>query len=167
MQDIENTLKTHIQNDQAHTFVVIVPTDSARLHRQRELVGYHPNRAVADLRVYTLGSFIQRLYDQVHPAKSYISQGIQNLWLHEIANPQSDNTDVHLYNTFRPNPNISVPDSTLSLIADKINHLKERGETAENIIADNPTKIDLARIYSDYEAKLTNDWIDEHGKHLY
>ena len=167
MQDIENTLKTRIQNDQAHTFVVIVPTDSARLHRQRELVGYHPNRAVADLRVYTLGSFIQRLYDQVHPAKSHISQGVQNLWLHEIANPQSDDVDVHLYNAFRPNPNISVPDSTLSLIADKINHLKERGETAENIIADNPTKVDLARIYSDYEAKLTNDWIDEQGKHLY
>ncbi|MDE0684293.1 MAG: PD-(D/E)XK nuclease family protein [Candidatus Poribacteria bacterium] len=167
MQNIENTLKTRIQNDQAHTFVVIVPTDSARLHRQRELVGYHPNRAVADLRVYTLGSFIQRLYDQVHPAKSHISQGIQNLWLHEIANPQSDDADVHLYNAFRPNPNISVPDSTLSLIADKINHLKERGETAENIIADNPTKVDLARIYSNYEAKLTNDWIDEQGKHLY
>ncbi len=167
MQNIENTLKTRIENDKAHTFVVIVPTDSARLHRQRELVGYHPNRAVADLRVYTLGSFIQRLYDQVHPTKSHISQGVQNLWLHEIANPQSDDANVHLYNAFRPNPNISVPDSTLSLIADKINHLKERGETAENIIADNPTKIDLARIYSDYEAKLTNDWIDEQGKHLY
>ena len=70
MRDIENILKTRIQNDKANTFAIIVPTDSARLKRQRELVGYHPNRAVADLRVYTLGSLIQRLYDQVRPIQT-------------------------------------------------------------------------------------------------
>ena len=52
MRDIENILKTRIENDEANTFVVIVPTDAARLKRQRELVGYHPNRAVASLRVH-------------------------------------------------------------------------------------------------------------------
>ena len=167
MPDIENTLKTHIQNDQAGSFVVIVPTDAARLKRQRELVDYHPNQAVANLCVYTSVDFVQRLYNQVRPARQHISQGIQNLWLHEIANPQSDNADAHPYNAFRPNPNISVPDSTLSLVADKINHLKERGETTEHIIADNPTKVDLTRIYNDYETKLEGGWIDEHGKHLH
>ena len=163
MPDIENTLKNRIQNDQAHTFVVIVPTDAARLHRQRELVGYHPNKAVANLRVYTLGGFIQRLYDQVRPSKQHISPGLQNLWLHEIAN----NSDNHRYEQFRPSQNIPVPDSTLSLIADTINHLKERGETSEDITADNPTKTDLASIYNNYETKLEDGWIDEQGKHLY
>ena len=163
MQDIENTLKTHIRNDQAHTFVVIVPTDAARLHRQRELVNYHPNNAVADLRVYTLGSFIQRLYNQVRPSRQHISQGLQNLWLHEIAN----NSDNHRYEEFRPTQNIPVPDSTLSLIADTINRLKERGETTQNIVKDNPIKADLIRIYENYEAKLTDRWIDEQGRHLY
>ena len=167
MQAIENTLKTLIQKDRAGSFVVIVPTDAARLHRQRELVSYHPNRAVANLRVYTLGSFIQRLYSQVHPAKSHISQGIQNLWLHEIANPQSDNPDVHRYDTFRPNQNVPVSDSTLSLIADTINRLKERGETTQNIVGDNPIKADLIRIYENYETKLTDRWIDEQGRHLH
>ena len=167
MQAIENTLKTRIQNDQAASFVVIVPTDAARVKRQRELVGYHPNRAVANLRVYTIVDFVERLYNQVRPVRTYISHGIQNLWLHEIANPQSDNPDAHRYDTFRSNPNISVPDSTLSLVVDKINHLKERGETSENIAVDNPTKVDLARIYNDYETKLEDGWIDEHGKRLY
>ena len=167
MQDIENTLKTRIQNDRAGSFVVIVPTDAARLHRQRELVGYHPNGTVANLRVYTIVDFVERLYNQVRPVRTYISHGIQNLWLHEIANPQSDNPDAHRYDTFRPNPNISVPDSTLSLVVDKINHFKERGETSENIAVDNPTKVDLARIYNDYETKLEEGWIDEHGKRLY
>ena len=165
MQDIENTLKTRIQNERAGSFVVIVPTDSARLHRQRELVGYHPNGAVANLRVYTIVDFVERLYNQVRPVRTHISHGIQNLWVHEIANPQSDNSDAYRYDTFRPNPNISVPDSTLSLVVDKINHLKERG--SENITADNPTQIDLGRIYSDYETKLEEGWIDEHGRHLY
>ena len=170
MPDIENTLKTRIQNDQAASFVVIVPTDAARLHRQRELVGYHPNRAVANLRIYTLGSFIQRLYDQVRPAKSHISQGVQNLWLHEIANPQSDNSDVYHYDTFRPNPNVPVSDSTLSLIADTINRLKEYGEDTLNIGNDesqNSTADDLVRIYNDYETKLKDRWIDEQSKRLH
>ena len=167
MQNIENTLKTRIQNNKANTFAVIVPTDSARLKRQRELVGYHPNRAVTNLRVYTIVDFVQRLYNQVRPARKQISQGIQNLWMHEIANPQSDHPDAYRYNTFRPNQNIPVPDSTLSLIVDKINHLKERGETAEDITADNPTKTDLTRIYNDYETKLEKGWIDEQGRHLY
>ena len=170
MRDIENILKTHIQNDEANTFAIIVPTDSARLKRQRELVGYHPNRAVANLRVYTLGSFIQRLYDQVRPPRQYISQGLQNLWLHEIANPQPDNPDAYRYNTFRPSQTIPVPDSTISLIADTINRLKEYGEDTLNIgnsESQNPTEDDLVRIYNNYGAKLKDRWIDEQGKRLH
>ena len=169
MPNIENTLKTRIENDEAHTFVVIVPTDSARSHRQRELVGYHPNQAVANLRVYTLGSFIQRLYDQVRPAKLHISQGFQNLWLHEIANLQSDNPNSHRYDTFRPSQNIPVPDSTLSLITETINRLKEYGEYPLNSVNDesqNSTQDDFVRIYNDYETKLKDRWIDEQGKRL-
>lgn len=167
MQDIENILKTRIQKDRANTFVIIVPTDSARLKRQRELVGHHPNRAVANLRVYTLGSFIQRLYDQVLPSRQHISQGLQNLWLHEIANLQPDTADGYRYDAFRPSQNIPVPDSTLSHVVNTINHLTERGETAGNIVVDNPTKMDFVHIYENYGAKLADRWIDEQGKHLY
>ncbi len=170
MPNIENTLKSRIENDETNTFVVIVPTDSARSHRQRELVGYHPNRAVANLRVYTLGSFIQRLYSQVRPAKLHISPGVQNLWFHEIANPQSDNPDSHRYDTFRPSQNIPVPDSTLSLIASTINHLKEYGEdtlNSRNGESQNPTEDDFGRIYNDYETRLKDHWIDEQGKRLH
>ena len=117
--------------------------------------------------MHTSVDFVQRLYNQVRPSRQHISQGIQNLWLHEIANPPADDADAHRYNAFRPSRNISVPDSTLSLVVDKINHLKERGETAENITVDNPTKVDLARIYNDYETKLEGGWIDEQGKHLH
>ncbi len=170
MQDIENILKTRIQNDTANAFVIIVPTDSARLKRQRELVGYHPNRAVTNLRVHTLGSFIQSLYNQVLPSRQHISQGLQNLWLHETANPQSDTPDAYPYNTFRPSQNIAVPDSTLSVIADTINRLKEYGEDTLNIgnsESQNPTEDDFVRIYNDYETKLKDRWIDEQSKRLY
>ena len=180
MSDIEHTLKTRIQSDRAHTFAVIVPTDSARLHRQRELVGYHPNRAVANLQVYTITDFVQRLYSRAHPSKRSISSGLQNLWLHEIANPQSDNSDVYPYKSFRPDAENPVPDSTLSLIEDTINRLRERGETTQSItdtikrfrehsgvIADSPTTLDLIQIYENYEARLEDRWIDEQGKRFY
>ncbi len=165
MQNIENILKARIQKDEANTFVVIVPTDAARLKRQCELIGYHPNLAVADLQVYDIENFIQRLYNQVRPSRQQISSGLQNLWLNEIVNPDVYNPDS--YYAFRPNQNIPVPDSTLSLIADTINNLRERGETVQNIAKDNPAKTNLADIYNRYEAKLGNRWIDDKGKHLY
>jgi len=167
MQDIENTLKTHIQNDQAGSFVVIVPTDAARLHRQRELVGYHPNGAVANLRVYTSMEFIQRLYRQAQSSKQHILSGIQHLWLHEIVDTDAANTNTRLYNTFRPIQNTAIPDSTLSLILDTINHLRDQGNTDPNFAEDDPIKVNLAHIYSEYEAKLGNRWIDEKGRHYY
>ena len=167
MRDIEAILKTRIQNDEAATFVVVVPTDAARLKRQRELIAYHPNRAVANLQVYTSEDFVQRLYNQVRPSRQHISSGLQNLWLHEIADPDSANTDTYRYNAFRPIENSAVPDSTLSLIANTINHLRDQGESKPNFDADNRTKTDLIHIYNEYEAKLKNRWIDEKGKHLY
>ena len=167
MRDIENILKTHIQNDKANTFAIIVPTDSARLKRQRELVGYHPNRAVADLRVYTSKDFIQRLYNQVRSPRQHILSGIQHLWLHEIVDPDADNIDTYRYNAFRPIQNTVIPDSTLSLILDTINHLRDQGETEPNFVGDDLTKVDLARIYSDYKTRLGDRWIDEKGKHHY
>lgn len=167
MQDIEKILKTRIENGETDTFVIIVPTDAARLKRQRELVGYHPNRAVTNLRVYTITEFIQRLYRKTQSTKQHISQGLQNLWLHEIAVPQSDNSNTYIYEAFRPSPDISVPDTTLSLIVDTINRLRERGETVQNIVTDNPTKVDLVHIYENYETKLENRWIDEQAMHLH
>ena len=167
MQDIETTLKNRIQNSAADTFVVVVPTEAARLKRQRELIGYHPNRAVANLHVYDIENFIQRLYNQVRSPRKHISSGLQNLWLHEIANPDPDNAVPYSFNAFRPNQNISVPDSTLSLITNTINNLRERDETVQNIATDDLTKADLAEIYNRYEEKLTDRWIDEKGKHLY
>lgn len=167
MQDIENTLKTRIQNDRAGSFVVIVPTDAARVKRQRELVGYHPQGAVANLRVYTSMEFIQRLYRQAQSSRRHILSGIQHLWLHEIVDPDADNTNTHLYNTFRPIQNTAIPDSTLSLILDTINHLRDQGNTDPNFAEDDPIKANLAHIYSEYEAKLGNQWIDEKGRHYY
>ena len=180
MQDIEHTLKTRIENDETNTFVVIVPTDSVRLHRQRELINYHPNKAVANLQVYTNRDFVQRLYSRAYPSKRSISQGLQNLWVHEIANARANDTEPYPYESFRPNQEGSVPDSTLSVIVDTINRLRERGETAQrvedtinrlgehdDIVAGNPAGTNLVHIYAHYETRLEERWIDEQGKRFY
>lgn len=158
MQYIEETLETRIKNDEALTFVVIVPNDAARLKRQRELIAYHPNRAVANLQVYTSEHLVYRLYNQACPSRQHISSGLQNLLLHEIAGD-----DTETYSTFRPIQNQPIPDSTLSLIADTINNLKDQGDTAEDI----PAETDLSQFYSNYETRLQDNWIDDKGKHLY
>ena len=158
MQDIENILKTRIKSNEATTFVVIVPNDAARLKRQRQLIAYHPNRAVTNLHVYTSAHFVQRLYNQVRPPRQHISSGLQNLWLHEIAENESET-----YEAFRPIENKPIPDSTLSLIAGTINNLRDRGDTAQDI----PAETDLSKFYSKYEARLQDRWVDEKGINLY
>ena len=167
MQDIENTIKTLIREDKASAIVIVVPNDAARFKRQRELIAYHPNRAVANMQVYDIENFVQRLYSQIRPSREHISSGIQSLWLHEIVNSNLDSPNSYTYNAFRPNPDVAVPDSTLSLITDTINNLKERGEAAQNIEANTPTKTELSHIYTKYEDKLHEHWIDDRGKHLY
>ncbi len=170
MQNIENTLKTRIENDNAETFVVIVPNEAARLKRQRELIAYHPRRAVANLRVHTLQRFVKRLYAELRPKRQNISQGLQTLWLHQIVDARTSNSESYTYQTFRPVPDIPVPDSTLSLIVSTINQLRERNEASSHFAArrwaPDSNLGDLTRIYQAYEKKLGERWIDGNGEHL-
>ena len=167
MQKIENTIKTRIQSNKAHTFVIIVPNEAARLIRQRELVEYHDNNAVTNLQIYDIENFIQRLYSKVSPPRQTISLGLQNLWLHEIANPETNSLNSSQYNTFRPVDDSDIPDSTINLIANSINHLRDRGESVDTITSEQDIESDLINIYQEYEKKLNSTWIDDRGKHLY
>ena len=170
MQNIENTLKTRIENDNAETFVVIVPTEAARLKRQRELIAYHPRRAVANLRVHPLQRFVKRLYAELRPKRQNISQGLQTLWLHQIVDARTSNSESYTYQTLRPVPDIPVPDSTLSLIVSTINQIRERNEASSLFAAQrwapDSNLGDLTRIYQAYEKKLGERWIDGNGESL-
>ena len=170
MQTIEHLIKSRIQHDEAETFVVIVPTEAARLKRQRELIAYHPRQAVANLRVYTLERFVRRLYAVLHPGRQSISQGLQALWLHQIVDTRDSDSEPYTYRTFRPVPDIPVPDSTLSLIVNTINQLRERNEASTNFAArswaPDSNLAELTHIYQAYEHKLGNRWIDGNGEHL-
>ncbi len=167
MQNIEDILKTRIQNDEAHTFIVIVPNDAARLKRERELIAYHPNRAIANLQVYAIERFVSMLYKQVTPEKRSISSGLQTRWLHQITDFKAANADTYRYQALRPMENIGTPDSTLSLIVETINRLKERSTSPQDLGENNPLLADLTDIYADYQKKLKDQWIDEQGKHAY
>ena len=149
-------LKTRIQNNQTDTFVVIVPTDAARLKRQRELVGYHPNRAVATCACMTskilFGGCTTRYVLQ--DGTSHQDSKTSGFMKSQILKP--DNSDAYRYEAFRPNPDVSVPDSTLSLIVDTINTSQGTRRDRTSIVADNSTKTDLVHIYNNYEANSQN-----------
>ncbi|MYF55168.1 hypothetical protein F4225_05250, partial [Candidatus Poribacteria bacterium] len=127
MSEIENRLKTEIQNNRANSFLVIVPNVASRQSRERKLIDYHPEGAITNLQVQEIVGFINRLYSQIRRPRRHISSGIQRLWLNEITS--SDIESQHNLNTFRPGQNTAVPDSTLSLIVDTIYYLKGRNET--------------------------------------
>lgn len=165
MQNIKSIIETRIKNNKADTFVVIVPNEATRLKRQRELIGCHPNGAVVNLQVFDIENFVGRLYAQVRSQRHRISPGLQNLWIHEIADPASSNTSE--YNELRPIQDNPIPDSTLSLIVNTINNLRDSGDSPEDIHPNNSTDADLLRIYSKYEEKLKEKWVDDKGTHLY
>ena len=165
MPEIENRLKTEIQNNRANSFLVIVPNVASRQNRERALIDYHPEGAITNLQVQEIVGFINRLYLQIRRPRRHISSGIQRLWLNEITS--SDVESQHNLDTFRPRQNTSVPDSTLSLIVDTINNLKGRNETQLEFVEESQTRTDLDTIYRSYENKLGSQWIDEQGKHLF
>ncbi len=167
MQNIENTIKSRIENDKANSFVIIVPNEASRLIRQRELVLYHGNNSVANLQIYDIENFIQRLYSNVFPPRQTISMGLQHLWLHEIVDPDNNPLNPSQFSSFRPVDESDIPDSTLNLIANSINQLKDRGESVDSVTSDQQIDADLIRIYQEYEEKLHSSWIDDRGKHLY
>lgn len=167
MDNIKNIIKSRIQNNEAHTFVVVVPNEASRLIRQRELVEYHHNNSVANLQIHDIENFIQRLYSKVSPPRQTISMGLQHLWLHEITNPETNSPNFSEYNTFRPVDDSEIPDSTLSLIAKSINHLRDRGDSVDTITSEQQIESGLINIYREYEEKLNSTWIDDRGKHLY
>lgn len=170
MQNVEDILRTRIQKDDAETFVVIVPTNSARLKRQRELLQYHPSGTVANLRVHTLAKFVQRLYAQLEPPekRTGISAGLQFLWLRELV-------DKPELQSFRPVQDVPAPDSTLSLIVNTINYLNARGTEDADWRAlemrardtENLHLTALSELYRAYQRKLEPNWVDENGKHLF
>lgn len=165
MSEIENRLKTEIQNNRASFFLVIVPNVASRQNRERALIDYHPEGAITNLQVQEIVGFINRLYSQIRNPRRHISSGIQRLWLNEITS--SDVESQHNLDTFRLRQNTSVPDSTLSLIVDTINNLKGRNETQLEFVEESQTRTDLDTIYRSYENKLGSQWIDEQGKHLF
>ena len=167
MQNIENIIKSRIENNKANSFVVIVPNEAARLIRQRKLVSYHGNNSVANLKIYDIETFIQRLFANVFPPRQTISMGLQHLWLHEIVNPDHNPLTPSEFSSFRPVDDNDIPDSTLNLIANSINQLKDRGESVDTVISNQHIDADLIRIYQEYEEKLHLTWIDDRGKHLY
>ncbi len=164
MANIEDILKTRIQNNNAETFVVLVPTNSARLKRQRELLAYHPNKAVANLHVETLEKFVQKLYAQLRPTDrpNRISPGMQTLWLRKLV-------DRLRPETFQPMEGVKVPDSTLSLIVSTINSLSEHSATnvewAQFSTPNTPILETLAEIYASYQKEMGNEWVDDAGMH--
>ena len=165
MSEIENRLKTRIQDNRANSFLVIVPNVASRQNRERTLIDYHPEGAITNLQVQEIVGFINRLYSQIRRPRQHISSGIQRFWLNEITG--SDIESQHNLETFRPRQNSSVPDSTLSLIVDTINNLKGRNETQLEFVEETQTRTDLDTIYRSYENKLGSQWIDEQGKHLF
>lgn len=170
MSHIEDVLRNRIENDNEETFAVIVSTEAARLKRQRELIAYHPRRAVANLCVHTLERFVKRLYAELHPGRQSISPGLQTLWLRQIVDTRRNDSEPYTYRTFRPVPDMPVPDSTLSLIVSTINQLRERNEASNNFAArrwaPDSNLADLTHIYQAYEKKLSDRWIDGNGEHL-
>ena len=165
MSEIESRLKTEIQDNSADSFLVIVPNDASRQKRERALIDYHPEGVITNLQVQGIVGFINRLYSQIRRPRRHISSGIQRLWLNEITG--SDREVLNNLDTFRPRHSISVPDSTLTLIVDTINNLRERNETQLEFVEESKTKTDLDTIYRGYESRLGLEWIDEQGKHLF
>ena len=163
---IDHEIRTRLEDDRADTFLHIVPTDHARRKWCREYLKNTPNRAVAGLRIYTLGDFVRRLYGRLNTGRRHTGVGIQTVWTHQIL-------DEEQLPFLRPQPEARVPQGTARQLRVAINQLRTSGidwqrlqEDAISSDADVPNRLsDLITFYRAYEARLGTEWVDRAGIH--
>lgn len=161
---IEDIIRKRLEKGNGNTILFIVPTEQARLKRQRECLGHAPRRTVAGLNIYTFEHLVKRLsrYIGIRPP---ISRGLQMLWLREIV-------DGGQYPSLKSSAKIPLPDRTIAELLHAISQLKKMGIDASqmraefsdsgfpNLTADTGTLTDFITVYEHFSNRLGDRWID-------
>ena len=165
---IDHEVRTRLEAGRADTFLHIVPTDHARLKWHREYLRQTPNRAIADLHIYTLDNLVRRFfYSRLNSrGRRHTGVGIQTVWTHKI-------TEQEQLPFLKPQPETRVPHGTIRRLRETVNQLKASGvdwqQLQEDSISndvDAPSKLtDLITFYKAYETRLGSRWVDRADIH--
>ncbi|MDE0298680.1 MAG: PD-(D/E)XK nuclease family protein [Candidatus Poribacteria bacterium] len=161
---IDDAIRERFEMGEANAVLFIVPTEQARLKRQRECLEHASRRSVAGLNVCTFDSFAKRLSEHACSQRP-ISRGLQMLLLREIV-------DGGQYPSLKSAANIPLPQRAATELLNRIIQLKTDGVDASqmrvnsadsahnNLHTDKKTLSDIVALWEHYNAELGNQWID-------
>ena len=161
---VEDVIRDRLENGNGNTLLFIVPTEQARLKRQRECLGHAPYRALTGLNIYTFENLIKRLARHTG-AQRPVSRALQMLWLRGIVNGGQ-------YPALKAGDEIPLPDRTIAELLNAINQLKTNGidaskmraESADSMFheltADAGALADFVTIYENFSERLGDQWTD-------
>lgn len=166
---VENIIRDRLEKGNSNTLLFIVPTEQARLKQQRECLKHAPRRALTGLNIHTLESLVKRLSQHIG-IQCPVSRGLQMLWLREIV-------DGAQYSSLKSNPEIPLPQKTITELLNAISQLKANGMDASqmraefadsafhNSSADTGALADFITIYENFSDRLGDRWIDWTSAH--
>ena len=161
---VETVIRERLERGDGDTLLFIVPTEQARLRRQREFLEHAPRHAAAGLNIHTFESLVKR-FARHTGFRPPVSRGLQMYWLREIV-------DAGRFPSLRSSSKIPLPERTIAELLNAISRLKAEGidasqmapESADsqfrNLIADTESRADFITVYEKFSERLGSRWID-------
>ena len=161
--DIDFFVGDKLKEGKIDQVLFIVPTKRKIRYLTRELISLSPNKAVAGLKIETIGSFAEKILTEVEGDVNLISDESSILLLSHSFNK----TKLQYFSQYRE----QIPFGTLERIKNVISEYKRHGITPERLKEEADSlsggeklkAVDIANVFSNYQESLISNKLKETG----
>ena len=161
--DIDQLINDRLKNDQIAQVLFIVPTRRKIRYLTRELISLSPRKSVSGLKIETIGSFAEKLLEEIEGNINLISEEASILLLSH----SFKKVKLKYFSQYKD----KIPFGTLERVKNVIAEYKRHGitperlkEEAEKLSSGEKLKaLDIAEVFDDYQNTLEKNNFRETG----
>ena len=161
--DIDKLIDDKLKNDEIDQVLFIVPTRRKIRYLTREIISLSPHKSISGLKIETIGSFAEKLLEEIEGNIHLISEEASILLL----NQSFKRVKLKYFSQYKD----KIPFGTLERVKNVINEYKRHGITA-NRLKDEAEKLsggeklkalDIASTFDEYQMSLSKNNFKETG----
>ena len=161
--DIDQFIDDRLRNDQIGQVLFIVPTRRKIRYLTRELISLSPRKSVSGLKIETIGSFAEKLLEEIEGNLNLISEEASILLLSH----SFKRVNLKYFSQYKD----KIPFGTLERVKNVISEYKRHGITAERLKeeaeelsgGEKLKALDIAATYDEYQNSLIKNNFRETG----
>jgi len=161
--DIDHLVNTKLKSGEIDKLLFIVPTKRKIRYLTRELISLSPGKSVSGLKVETIGSFAEKLLEEIEGSINLISEEASILLLSH----SFKKVNLKYFSQYKN----EIPFGTLERVKNVIAEYKRHGITperlkieSENLSGGDKLKaLDIAKVFDDYQNSLIKNNYNETG----